>query len=1004
MRKSGLPLPWLGGSAEIDVPALLDGLDPDDPEEAELAMALRHAQAQVHDYQSELLRQTLPLQVRLAQAVLDLAVEWRLPQVERWAVAWLIASGEPFLRTRWSSWSRNGRQRRERRIAAQRVTVLAGFGSDVLIGASAGRVQRWAEDGSVTEVFENRFRGDVLALVGCGGKVVAGGVNGAFAAAGWPGDTAPPAPERRSGAAALATDGEGVALGEENGWVRLWRPGFDGWQTLSRWENGTGSRVSALGLEPGGVRVVWADGTLARWAGDAWEEEEHLGGQVRAAAFDSTGQFLAYTVGTRPRVRAAGRDELWGTAQLGGHRLAWSPGGLLAATGTEGTCWVGPPDGEASVLHVEGNPTAVAFAGDSYLVTAIGDRVTQWGLALAGNADPVFATSDRITAIGLEPAGPSRETELDTQSQQEAEFEGRPAREAPGAVLAATERGALYRYDPRGVLVDAEPANVGETVNRIARHGRGWLLATSDRAWFWWPGLEPKKLKPPGLGRAVASWMGEAVYAISNEVHVLGGAWHTTRPAAVEGLATHGDTLAVLDGDGTLLLHDGNHATSRPTGADRLVGMTDAGALTLTLAGLVVSAHDQATSTSVMHLTIKPNRLVPLGAGRFAGAYDNGTAVIEPGRDQRDLPQAVIVAALSTKAAVIATRAGRIVTAEGLRLTAYDLMEPDSTYGTGVVPLDLSVDESGQNCLVSVAGQPEPVRLPMNELNDLTDLAGADSLTSLTDALDRAGTLGDRLWSEGLDRALDQARGSDPDLPVRLDLRIPAEHEAGLADVPWELLHPGSEPLIWFGEPPVSMVRRVPADRPMVEKPTTRPRLRVLRADDPAFDPAVRAYDELRRRTRRVEITLPRGAVGRFGGADDLRERADVVHLWAHADPYGVVVNENLELPNDDVAAALAESGARLVVLIGCESSSLARQLVSNGVEAVVGMRLKVYTHTVHALVEAVTTAALNGTAVDRAFTRALRDYVLRGQPEAAAVPLLYLREGSTGVVFPATT
>jgi hypothetical protein len=64
-------------------------------------------------------------------------------------------------------------------------------------------------------------------------------------------------------------------------------------------------------------------------------------------------------------------------------------------------------------------------------------------------------------------------------------------------------------------------------------------------------------------------------------------------------------------------------------------------------------------------------------------------------------------------------------------------------------------------------------------------------------------------------------------------------------------------------------------------------------------------------------------------------------------------------------------------------------------------MRVPVFDHTVQPLVEDFTALTLNGALVDLAFARALRRYLLTGQPGAAAVPMLYLAENTDRTLFP---
>ncbi|MEU8234459.1 CHAT domain-containing protein [Actinoplanes sp. NPDC048967] len=973
-RRTGLPTPWLGGSPEIGLPVLLAGLDPADQEDAELATALRYAEARVQDYRSELLRRRLPEHVLLGQAVLDLAVEWRMPQVERWAVAWLTASGLPFLRTRWSSRSRNGRQRRERQLREGTVSALVGYNGAALIGTTTGAVSTWAVDGTIAELPSLLVGGRVLTVAGRDGRIVAGGPNGAFAASGWPPGAGPPAPERRSGIVAIATDGEAICLGQESGRIALWRPGDGGWTPLPR----RASPVRAIGLDRGTVRLVWADGVLAVWAGGAgWAAEQQLGGRVAAAAFDRPGRQAAYAIEGRPEVRLAGRAEpLWthGRRITG---LTWSPDGLLASAGRDGTLRAGVPGTAPVVVNVEGDPGAPAFAGERHLITATGDRLCQWDLDLAGSDDPTFGSADRITAVAFDPAD-------------------------EGYSVVGTETGHLQRYDARGLFADWQPATVGGQVRQIVRHGEGWLVAAYTGAWQWQPGERPVRLET-GFCQAVTSWRGHAVLAVADEVVIPEQGWRETLPSTVTGLAADGETLAVLARDGTLLRRDESGTTRGTTTDDMLLAVSGGAVLTVDTTAMLVRERRAGRVTARLRLTVKPSRLVPLDGDRYAGVYAAGTAVIEPEAADADPPSASVVAALPVGAEVIAAGAGRVVTAAGLRLTGYDVVVPHAaTSGSGTVALRPSVD--GACCAVTVGERAEPVRLPLADLAKLVVLAGKKRVDQQTQAVDLAGRLGDQLWSGGLDVELDRARGDDPGRPVRLDLRIRAEDQAELADVPWELLHPRTGPLAWFDDPPVSMVRLVAPEVPTAAEPVApRRRMLVLRDADDALNPVTEAYEELRRRTRRVAVTLLHGTPLRANGLADLREPADVVHLWAHAEPDVVRLN-GVGLPNDQVAAALAETGARLIVLVGCSSSALARRLVRLGVEAVVGMRIAVYNTTVHTLVEEVTTATLRGVPVDRAFTVALRRYVLSGQPAAAGVPLLYLREGSTGAVFPAAS
>ena len=76
----------------------------------------------------------------------------------------------------------------------------------------------------------------------------------------------------------------------------------------------------------------------------------------------------------------------------------------------------------------------------------------------------------------------------------------------------------------------------------------------------------------------------------------------------------------------------------------------------------------------------------------------------------------------------------------------------------------------------------------------------------------------------------------------------------------------------------------------------------------------------------------------------------------------------------------------------------------SEASEAVVAMRVEVYSRTIQPLVADLISLVLGGIAVDLAFAEALRSYVLTGQPGAAAVPMLYLAAGSSGELFTSPT
>src|SRR5690242_1170783 len=114
-----------------------------EPALRELLQVVQRAKARV---EAEPLRDGRPAHVACAQAVLEMAIEWRMPDVERWAVAWLVAAGGVHFRLRWSSRARDGRIARTAR-AAGTVTAFAGDGRRVVLGTATGAVQEWTPSG-----------------------------------------------------------------------------------------------------------------------------------------------------------------------------------------------------------------------------------------------------------------------------------------------------------------------------------------------------------------------------------------------------------------------------------------------------------------------------------------------------------------------------------------------------------------------------------------------------------------------------------------------------------------------------------------------------------------------------------------------------------------------------------------------------------------------------------------------------------------------------------------
>ncbi|MEU7907506.1 CHAT domain-containing protein [Actinoplanes sp. NPDC049118] len=957
-----LPAPWLGRTPDIDVEALLRQLEAEQdlPDRRDLATVLRYAGGRLADADSKILFERLPEHLLRAQLVLDIAIEWRMPAVERWAVAWLEATGRPYLRTRWSSRSRDGRERRDRRSPAGDVTAVARHGENAVFGTARGAVASWTVDGEIRKLATMPGDVQVLALASDGTRVVAVGEHGALTTADWPGG--PSSPERRAHLVAVAVAGGSVCCGAEDGRVYRWRPGA-GWAAPME-GHGTG-RVVAVTLRAGVAAVVWEDGSVAALDDRMrWIPQAPLDGPVSVAAWDDRGERLAHVLAGQRTIRVDD-ERVW--AHDGVRLLAWSMDGRLASGGRGHRIAIGPPRPGTvpDLLGAEERTDVMVFTGRSSLVTAHRDHLVQWDLALSGSDDPALV-DDPVTAVGVHD-------------------------DDPGGAAVGTADGRLIVHRGDGTTPARDEATAPMGVNRIVAHGRGWLVASNSGAYEWVPGAEPRRLAP-GLCNAVAAWRGSVVYAGESDVYFARRGRVTRMNAIVADVRAAPDgTLVVQDVAGNLRILAGDRVTDVSAGADDLIAAVPGGALTLRRDPGEPEIREWPGPRRRLRLAALPRQLVPLSSGEFAGAYERGTAVIGPGPDG-----SVVVAATLAASQWVAAHGDHLVAADGVRRTGYDLRRPGPGTGDGRVRLTVGADDRG--CVVRV-GDGDPVRLDPAVLRELYERSGDETLRAQSEAADLAGILGDALWSGGLGPEVDRARGDDPERPVRLDLELTAATPAWLAgadiaDLPWELLHRRWAPLPWFAEPPTTVVRVVPHEAPPRPAPAA-PSLLVMRDGDRALDPVDAAYEEIRRRTRSTTIRLVRGAPVRY--PDDAG--ADVVHLWAHARPDGVRLDGVLHA-NDEVADTLAAKGARFVVLVGCSSATLARLLVTRGVDAVVGMRTKVYNRTVVPLVEGLTTAVLRGEPVDRAFAAALRQYVLTGQPGAAAVPVLYLRAGSSGVIF----
>jgi hypothetical protein len=395
---------------------------------------------------------------------------------------------------------------------------------------------------------------------------------------------------------------------------------------------------------------------------------------------------------------------------------------------------------------------------------------------------------------------------------------------------------------------------------------------------------------------------------------------------------------------------------------------------------------------------------------------------------------------VSTRVMAVDTDGLRVVVAAGKRIAGYDLMEPAGEGTDGVIPL--LVVFAGGRCQVTLPDDsvieldpaafaalretdaglsealqavPEREAIPASEVRKFAAgllEKGRDLAVRQQSALvANAGRVGDDLWQNGLNLAVDRARGDDPDRPVRLEWSCDEKTD----DIPWELVYPAAFPLGWFDEPPVTSVRSIRPRtagtrrrRGQASSPMTRYRMLVIRGTDVELATSNEAYTQTSRRTRLSNLTMLSSEPRVISSRDDLdlalREPADILQVWAHCGPRVTQFSDGVWFGTAEMADRIASRVSRLVVIVGCRSGALGRALAERGVEAVVAMRVEVYSRTIQPLVADLISLVLRGMPIDLAFAEALRSYVLTGQPGAAAVPMLYLAAGSSGELFTSPT
>ncbi|MGW1638576.1 CHAT domain-containing protein [Streptomyces lavendulae] len=986
-----LPTPWTRQGAHFDVEEFVTALEPSGPHSSarrELLLALRHARARVEGSGAP----STGTAADIARAVLEIAVEWRMPVVERWAVAWLCAGGDAFLRLRWSSRSRDGRFRREGRASGS-VNVILGTRAAAFLGAKSGAVQRWTPEEGLTTL-ARLDAGPVRALAVRGDQMFAGGQHTSFTTVGM--DHPPPALERRAAITAAAIGPRGrVGCGDESGRVLVYRPGTDGWLPLPA-PASTDGQVMALAFHGDeALRAVWGDGTAAEWtsgdpgadAAGAWRTLSPATTWLAAAAWDEDGERLAVaTVGGDVRVLGE-EGSAW--SHVGARAVAWSFDGRLASASRDRVL-VGGPGEEVFGDRLTGvdGVEHLAFLGSRYLITSRGREVVQWDLSHTGSELPV-------SGVPVALMGGDVVTALATAER--------------GRAAAGTALGYLREYDGRGTTTaQAALRPTGSRIYDLVPHGGDWLVASHAGAFLWSPNAAADAVTrlSTALCTAVAACGERRAHAEGSSVVLsCGDTQHVLRlPNTVADICFAADgTIAALDDGGNILVRgsEGGPGFTAPlTAGSRLLGFGATGPLVREPSG---SVRELATG----HGLQDPNTTLPAGSGPAARYDESRFAVAHPDRGvvlhSTGLRPPAVAAGQAER---VAAGDRRIVAAAGNRVVGYDVLDPAAGH-EGVVQLRVRATDNGYDLALPSGSH---LQLSTREFGGL-DTWATQSVDSLSSVVFAAGLVGERVWQAGFDLALDAARGPLPDRPVRIELDADGETD----NLPWELLHAANAPLGWFNRPPVTIVRTVRPHRSPTNSPgrPRRPTMLVVRGTDhsgPGGSDLLRsvdeAYDLMQRRTRRSNVRLaepqPVAIEQQEQFESALANPVDLLQLWAHCEPDQVRFSRRFPAQSTElVAETIAGARPRLVVIVGCRSGALGRLLVRLGVPCVVAMRSEVYSHTVQPLVEDFTALTLEGAAVDLAFADALHSYVLTGQPGAAAVPMLYLATGADPVLFP---
>jgi hypothetical protein len=543
--------------------------------------------------------------------------------------------------------------------------------------------------------------------------------------------------------------------------------------------------------------------------------------------------------------------------------------------------------------------------------------------------------------------------------------------------------------------------------------------------------------------RVVAVSGQDGAYAANNQVFILSGAPPLTFAKAVYDIClTPGGSVAAIDASGTIVARDQAGTVWRVPGLPAREGWRlldfDGQSVRVWNPNTRPPVHPDGEILAVSrYRQYRKVGVVPADATAVCTFDSRRVALVCPGRGVglavTDSEQAVAtpILGVATHATVLGTDGHRIVVASGERIVGYEVLEPTTSDREGTLTLKATV--TGGTCSVTLPDgavlelgteQFAELRAIRNDnFERLAELARDNELSpgrfrelAASVALDEQSRLvaagnmfGDQIWQAGLALAIDRARGDDPDRPVRIEWQCDDQAD----EIPWELVHPSAAPLGWFDDPPITVVRSIKPDhgrsdgRASASGPLARHTMLVIRGTEVELGSSDEAYARTQRRTRRSNVSFLGHRPVIIEEPDDLGralpDSVDILQVWAHCGPREVRFSSRAAFPIAELAATVARCGPRLAVLVGCRSGALGRALVRRGVEAVMAMRVEVYSRTIQPLVEDLVSLALTGTPVDLAFAEALRSYVLTGQPGAAAVPLLYLAAGSSGTLFSTT-